>query len=154
MLKPSADYIRETEAANAAIAKEGRLRDLWDLLCRANRFFGARECIVEKRHGHTVSHTVHDLYNDVCALGAALQDEGFCGGHAVILGDNSYEWLVTFLALACSGSVAVPLDKELTREEIGEKVGLTRERVRQIKEKAIRKLRMCTKNKVLKTYLG
>ena len=118
MLKPSADYIRETEAANAAIAKEGRLRDLWDLLCRANRFFGARECIVEKRHGHTVSHTVHDLYNDVCALGAALQDEGFCGGHAVILGDNSYEWLVTFLALACSGSVAVPLDKELTREEI------------------------------------
>ena len=43
---------------------------------------------------------------------------------------------------------------ELTLEEIGEKFGLTRERVRQIKEKAIRKLRMCTKNKVLKTYLG
>jgi RNA polymerase primary sigma factor len=43
---------------------------------------------------------------------------------------------------------------ELTLEEIGEKFGLTRERVRQIKEKAIRKLRTCTKNKVLKTYLG
>ena len=43
---------------------------------------------------------------------------------------------------------------ELTLEEIGEKFGLTRERVRQIKEKAIRKLRMCTKNKILKTYLG
>lgn len=43
---------------------------------------------------------------------------------------------------------------ELTLEEIGEKFGLTRERVRQIKEKAIRKLRTCTKNKTLKTYLG
>ena len=43
---------------------------------------------------------------------------------------------------------------ELTLEEIGEKYGLTRERVRQIKEKAIRKLRACTKNKILKTYLG
>jgi len=43
---------------------------------------------------------------------------------------------------------------ELTLEEIGNKYGLSRERVRQIKEKAIRKLRKCTKNKVLKTYLG
>ena len=43
---------------------------------------------------------------------------------------------------------------ELTLEEIGNKFGLTRERVRQIKEKAIRKLRGCTKNKILKTYLG
>ena len=43
---------------------------------------------------------------------------------------------------------------ELTLEEIGEKFGLTRERVRQIKEKAIRKLRSSTKNKILKSYLG
>ena len=42
---------------------------------------------------------------------------------------------------------------EITLEEIGTKYGLTRERVRQIKEKAIRKLRKNTKNKVLKTYL-
>lgn len=43
---------------------------------------------------------------------------------------------------------------ELTLEEIGTKYNLSRERVRQIKEKAIRKLRTCTKNKILKTYLG
>ena len=42
---------------------------------------------------------------------------------------------------------------EMTLEEIGEKYGLTRERVRQIKEKAIRRLRN-TKNKMLKSYLG
>jgi RNA polymerase primary sigma factor len=43
---------------------------------------------------------------------------------------------------------------EMTLEEIGSKYGLTRERVRQIKEKAIRRLREGTKNKVLKAYLG
>lgn len=43
---------------------------------------------------------------------------------------------------------------EMTLEEIGTKHGLTRERVRQIKEKAIRKLRKNTKNKLLKSYLG
>jgi RNA polymerase primary sigma factor len=43
---------------------------------------------------------------------------------------------------------------EMTLEEIGDKYGLTRERVRQIKEKAIRRLRHNTKNKLLKSYLG
>ena len=43
---------------------------------------------------------------------------------------------------------------EMTLEEIGEKFGLTRERVRQLKEKAIRHLRDNTKNKLLKSYLG
>ena len=43
---------------------------------------------------------------------------------------------------------------EMTLEEIGNKYGLTRERVRQIKEKAIRHLRKNTKSKALKTYLG
>lgn len=43
---------------------------------------------------------------------------------------------------------------ELTLEEIGVKYSLTRERVRQIKEKAIRRLRENTKNDILKSYLG
>lgn len=43
---------------------------------------------------------------------------------------------------------------ELTLEEIADRFGLTRERVRQIKEKSIRRLRHNTKNKLLKSYLG
>ena len=43
---------------------------------------------------------------------------------------------------------------EMTLDEIGEKYNLTRERVRQIKEKALRRLRHNTKNKLLKSYLG
>ena len=44
--------------------------------------------------------------------------------------------------------------QEMTLEEIGDQFGLTRERVRQIKEKAIRRLRNNSKNKLLKVYLG
>ncbi|MBQ3634855.1 MAG: sigma-70 family RNA polymerase sigma factor [Bacteroidales bacterium] len=44
--------------------------------------------------------------------------------------------------------------QEMTLEEIGEKFGLTRERVRQIKEKAIRRLRQNSRSKLLKAYLG
>ncbi|NCP60491.1 MAG: sigma-70 family RNA polymerase sigma factor, partial [Flavobacteriales bacterium] len=42
----------------------------------------------------------------------------------------------------------------MSLQEIGDSFGLTRERVRQIKEKGIRRLRHTSKSKVLKTYLG
>lgn len=44
--------------------------------------------------------------------------------------------------------------QEMTLEEIGERFGLTRERVRQIKEKAIRRLKTPNRSKLLKGYLG
>jgi RNA polymerase primary sigma factor len=45
-------------------------------------------------------------------------------------------------------------EHSLTLEEIGEKFSLTRERVRQIKEKAIRRLRHASRSKALRAYLG
>ncbi len=44
--------------------------------------------------------------------------------------------------------------REMTLEEIGDKFGLTRERVRQIREKAIKKLRIGCRNSLLRSYLG
>ncbi|NNC82465.1 MAG: RNA polymerase sigma factor RpoD/SigA [Flavobacteriales bacterium] len=48
----------------------------------------------------------------------------------------------------------IGMNHGLTLDEIGEKFDLTRERVRQIKEKAIRKLKQQSKSKLLKAYLG
>jgi len=45
-------------------------------------------------------------------------------------------------------------EQPLTLEEIGDRFNLTRERVRQIKEKAIRRLKHTSRSKILKTYLG
>ena len=62
-----------------------------------------------------------------------------------ILTDRESDIIRYFFGIGCS---------EMTLEEIGEKFDLTRERVRQIKEKAIRKLRQSSRSKLLKSYLG
>ena len=51
-------------------------------------------------------------------------------------------------------SFGIGFDNPYTLEEIGDVMGLTRERVRQIKEKAIRRLKHTSRSKILKTYLG
>ena len=48
----------------------------------------------------------------------------------------------------------IGMNHGLTLEEIGSKFNLTRERVRQIKEKAIRRLRHTSRSRLLKAYLG
>ena len=62
-----------------------------------------------------------------------------------ILTEREQDIIRYFFGIGCS---------EMTLEEIGEKFDLTRERVRQIKEKAIRKLRQSSRSKMLKSYLG
>ena len=51
-------------------------------------------------------------------------------------------------------ALGIGVDHPMSLEDIGDKFGLTRERVRQIKDKAISKLRTTSKSRVLKAYLG
>ena len=62
-----------------------------------------------------------------------------------ILTPREREIIKSFFGIGC---------QEMTLEEIGERLDLTRERVRQIKEMAIRKLKKPSASKLLKTYLG
>ena len=61
------------------------------------------------------------------------------------LSSREREIIKSFFGIGC---------QEMTLEEIGERFGLTRERVRQIKEKAIRRLKSPSRSKLLKGYLG
>ena len=61
------------------------------------------------------------------------------------LTERDREIIKSFFGIGC---------QEMTLEEIGERFGLTRERVRQIKEKAIRRLKSPSRSKLLKGYLG
>ncbi len=62
-----------------------------------------------------------------------------------VLTPREREIIKSFFGIGC---------QEMTLEEIGERLDLTRERVRQIKEKAIRKLKKPNASKLLKTFLG
>ena len=62
-----------------------------------------------------------------------------------ILTERERDIIRYFFGIGCS---------EMTLEELGEKFDLTRERVRQIKEKAIRKLRQSNRAGILRSYLG
>jgi RNA polymerase primary sigma factor len=48
----------------------------------------------------------------------------------------------------------IGMDHGMSLEDIGEKFDLTRERVRQIKDKALKRLRHTSRSKMLKSYLG
>ena len=74
------------------------------------RFRKGRKEIVEK--------TYLDVYREV-RRAASWVDKNFDkGSHVAVIGENSYEWLVAYLAVVCTGRVAVPIDKELPAGEV------------------------------------
>jgi long-chain acyl-CoA synthetase len=59
----------------------------------------------------------NQLKNDVDALGTKLMELGLLGTKIAIIGENCYQWIVTYLAVVNGVGVVVPLDKELNKEE-------------------------------------
>ena len=55
---------------------------------------------------------------DVKALATALLDMGFKGKRVALIGENRYEWVISYLAVTCGGMVIAPLDKALPDKEI------------------------------------
>lgn len=54
------------------------------------------------------------------AFGTYLFNQSFNGKHIAVLGENSYEWILTHFAVTCGGNVIVPIDKELDIDSIAE----------------------------------
>ena len=54
------------------------------------------------------------------AFGTYLLSKGFDGNHIAVLGENSYEWILTHFAVTCGGNIIVPIDKELDTDSIAE----------------------------------
>ncbi len=92
----------------------GTLRRLLD---RMKKFYGGRRQFAEKIKGETVYYTTDVFYSDVRTVGQMLLSLGE-NVHAAVVGENSYNWLVSFFAAAASGCVAVPIDRELPDEKI------------------------------------
>lgn len=74
----------------------------------------------EEREGKKISHSLsyHEFWEEIHRFGAGLIHLGLQGKRVALIGFNSYEWVLTFLAVLCGVGVIVPLDKELTEEDV------------------------------------
>lgn len=72
----------------------------------------------EKKKAVSVSYG--EFAREVAKLSAFFIGEGYHGSHIAILGENSFEWILTGISVICSGNVLVPVDKELSASEIYE----------------------------------
>ncbi|MDD3611550.1 MAG: AMP-binding protein [Eubacteriales bacterium] len=66
-----------------------------------------------------VKKTYNDLYRDVVRMQQALAKVVEPGSRIAVIGDNSYKWMVTYLATATGFGTIVPLDRLLKHEELG-----------------------------------
>lgn len=96
-----------------------RLRDLRELVDRAVRNYGARPGFREIDPSVGVTdHSFTDLKADSEALAAKLLSEGMEGRHIALLGETSYNYIVCYMATVNWVGVVVPIDRELTPEDI------------------------------------
>ena len=68
--------------------------------------------------GEKKEKTYGKLKQEIDALGVSLGRRGMRKTKAAILGENSYEWILSFFAVVCSGNTAVPVDKEFSLEAV------------------------------------
>ena len=62
--------------------------------------------------------TYRQFGEELSALANALLARGWAGERMSLVGENSYEWVLAYFAIVNTNSTAVPLDKELTAEEL------------------------------------
>lgn len=77
-----------------------------------------------KEKGEIIDLSFLDFDKYIDRLGTAFHSMGLKGKNIAVIGDTSKEWIATYLATVSGGSVIVPLDKELTEEEIGKFLSL------------------------------
>lgn len=75
-------------------------------------FSGKKDTVITK--------STSDFITDINALGTFLLSKGHRGHHIAVIGENSYEWLVSFMSIVNGGNVAVPIDKEYSPAEVAE----------------------------------
>lgn len=80
--------------------------------------YGDNSAFTFERNAEIVSISYRQFKSDVAALGTALFDLNVHNTKIAVIGENSYEWILTYVAIVNSGNVVVPLDKELPAAEI------------------------------------
>ncbi len=75
--------------------------------------------LVKDKKGESYQHITYARFKqDVDALGTQLVSLGLTGEKIAVIGENCYQWITAYYAVANGVGVVVPLDKELSKEEI------------------------------------
>ena len=100
--------------------KVEKITDLKDMINKSVAKFSDRPAYVFKteKKGEFKEITYKQLKNDIDSLGTALINLGLEGKRVAVIGENRYEWGVTYLAVVNGTGTIVPLDKALPANEI------------------------------------
>lgn len=123
--------MNSTEMKMAGVLEGSRFKNYWfrdiremttikDLLAGSVDRYAKRAAfwVKEKRGGAYRSVSYELLQHDVNALGTRLMNMGLSKMRVAVLGEGSYEWIVSYLAVVNGTGVVVPIDKELSGMEI------------------------------------
>ncbi|HPF18121.1 MAG TPA: AMP-binding protein [Bacillota bacterium] len=97
-----------------------QVTDLKDILNSSAELYGDRTAYLYKKKlgGDYLPISFQQVREDVEALGTALAGQGLSGLRIGVIGENRYEWVISYLAVANGLGVVVPLDRELPAHEI------------------------------------
>lgn len=82
--------------------------------------YGEKEAFAYQNKRQDISVSFAKFKKDVDAFGSYLFHAEFKDSHIAVLGENSYEWILTHFAVTCGKNVIVPIDKELDANSIAE----------------------------------
>lgn len=91
--------------------------DLKEMVELAENKFSERNAFCFERDGEEKAITFSQFANDIRALGTYFYSLGIKNSKIALIGENSYEWIVTYFAAVNGSNVIVPLDKELAYGE-------------------------------------
>ena len=95
------------------------IRDFKDLIDQSEKLFSERPAYkLRNSDGIYYEVTYSNLRHSVYYLANSLVNDGYNRAHIAVVGANSYNWAVTYLAVTCSDNVIVPIDKELTADNM------------------------------------
>lgn len=113
------------------IYKANKYETIREYINTAIKRFGKKDAFilkVKENDNITYSHISYEQFGeDIKELGTGLIDIGLQGKRIAVIGNNSYDWVMTYISVFCGVGIIVPLDKALTEQEI--KTSLSRAKV-------------------------
>lgn len=105
---------------NRELNKVRPIKDLKDMLNSSVEIYGDKAAFLSKPKGGTAYEPISykQFKSDVDAMGTALIDLGLKNGKIALIGENRYEWSISYLSVVNGTGIIVPLDKELPANEI------------------------------------